>query len=179
MIYVALLRGVNVGGKAKVDMKQLKLLFEVLGFSNVRTYINSGNVIFESGEKSLRAVQKVVQDELDRHFKHPIATLVLKKSTIANLTKAVPLEWQNNDQQRTDVLFLWGKIDTPDIVEKVVIHEGIDEVIYTPGALVWHIDRAYYNKSGLTKLVPNPLYKQMTIRNINTLRKLADLAQAT
>jgi uncharacterized protein (DUF1697 family) len=60
MKYIALLRGINVGGNHKVEMKNLKALFESLGFSDVSTYINSGNVIFESNEERSVVLEKII-----------------------------------------------------------------------------------------------------------------------
>ena len=74
---------------------------------------------------------------------------------------------------KADVMFLWSAIDTPDIIESLPITDGIDTVIYAPGALLWSIPRNLQTKSKMVKLVGTKLYTQITVRNVNTVRKLA------
>ncbi len=127
MTYIAFLRGVNVGGKGIVSMAAIKEALVALGQSDVRTYINSGNVIF-----STRTV-------------------------------------------RTYVLLLWKELDDLGILDRLPIKPGVDELKYTPGAVVWRVDRENVGRSQMNRIVGTPLYKKITIRSANTMRKLNDL----
>ena len=177
MIYVALLRGINVGGKAKVEMPKLKKVFEALGCKNISTYINSGNVIFEDGrsEKALTAViELAIKEKLGLSV--PIVLRSLKQ--IRTLHDAIPVEWTNDTLQKTDVHFLWRSIDNKDILNKVVIKPQLENVLYVEGALVWNIGRKDVTRGGAIKLIETELYRSMTIRNVNTVRKLYSLMNA-
>ena len=76
---------------------------------------------------------------------------------------------------RCFVMFLWEKVDDPSVLDKVTIKDGLDDVMYVPGAVVWRVDRDVVTRSGMMRLTSDDLYKQMTIRNVNTVRRLADL----
>ncbi len=173
MLFVALLRGINVGGNNKVEMSKLKLSFEELGFSKVKTYINSGNVIFESlDEKDLATITSRLEKKIEEDFGFFIKVLVCGFDLIKKIVKKLPDDWHNNEAMKCDVMFLWEEIDNQNLVAELPIKKDIDEVIYTKGAILWSIKRENLAKSGIMKLVGTKLYKQMTIRNANTVRKL-------
>ena len=176
MVYVALLRGVNVGGKTLVNMAALKACFEQLGFASVRTYINSGNVIFSTGQASTDVLAKRIETALDQAFDSGIRVLVKTREKLAGLAAAIPAGWVNNTAVRCDVLFLWPAIDKPDILRELPSNPDIEDVRYLPGAVVWHISRTHVTKSRMARIIGTPLYKQITIRNVTTVRKLAALA---
>ncbi len=175
MIYVALLRGINVGGNNKIDMKELKAVFEQAGMQAVATYINSGNVVFTSDLKSKTKLADTLEKAIKTKFGISVPVLIYSKADILSIAQVLPDSWVNDNTMKCDVMFLWKAIDNPKIVEHVTIKPGIDTVRYVPGALLWSVDRKHVTKSGLMKLVGTDTYKQMTIRNCNTLRKLAEL----
>lgn len=172
--YIALLRGINVGGNNKVEMKKLKTTFEKCGFANVTTYINSGNVIFDSIEiPIISQIEKVIKKD----FGFEIKLLIRTQENIENLCDNIPEFWENNSDMKTDVLFLWDEMDRPETMKLITQNPQIDTLIYYPGAIIWHIKKANYNQSGMHKLVGSRVYKSMTVRNVNTVRKLAELAK--
>jgi len=173
--YVALLRGINVGGNKKVEMKKLKSVFESLGFKNVSTYINSGNVIFETEMKNDDDIGKVVGEKLSDVFGFEIRTLVRGAKDIERLVQAIPTDWTNDSKQRTDVLFLWDTFDNKKSISLIKTTEGVDNLEYILGAIVWNVDKKLYSKSGMHKFIGTTVYKHMTARNVNTVRKLAEL----
>lgn len=175
MQYLALLRGINVGGNCKVEMSRLKKTFEELGYENVKTYINSGNVLFESREKNIKAMNEAIEAQLHKVFKFEIKTVLRDAENILMLGKKVPAVWENGGDQKTDVLFLWEDYDSKDSLKLIEPKEGIDTLMYLPGAIVWNVDRKQLNKSGMKKFIGSKLYKNMTARNVNTLRKLAEM----
>lgn len=178
MNYVALLRGINVGGNSKVDMKTLKSVFERAGMTAVKTYINSGNVIFSSVETDTTSLTAALEQAIEQQFGFAISVLLRTKDGFAQIADSLPASWTNDRTMKCDVMFLWDGIDRPDILQQLPINADIDEVRYTPGAVVWAVHRENASKSKITKLVGTPLYKQMTVRNCNTVRKLHALMKA-
>jgi uncharacterized protein (DUF1697 family) len=174
MVYVALLRGINVGGNNKVDMKMLKYTFESLGFSNVRTYINSGNVIFEDESQSQNNIVAQIETAIERDFQLEIKVIIRDAKNIKTLCKKLPESWVKNEIMKTDIMFLWEEFDNADIINQLKSTE-VDNIIYVPGAILWNVHIKNYNKSGIPKLIGTKIYKGMTIRNVNTVRKLHQL----
>jgi len=172
MNYIALLRGINVGKERRVDMKKLKSLFESLGCTSVSTYINSGNVVFESKMKR-DEMRKVIEKSLNNEFGFDIPTLVKTSTEMIKISKAIPEKWKNDTKQRTDVAYLFPEIDTPKTIADFPVNRDFINIRYTKGAIFWNIDRKNYNKSSLNKIIGHPLYQSMTLRNINTARYLS------
>src|SRR5690606_38796466 len=110
MKFVCLFRGINVGGNNKVDMKTLKKEMELLGFNNVITYINSGNVIFESMEHDEKKLQKSIHDLVLKVFNVDSKTLVIKDVDFIDVANHIPDHYQNNDESKADVLFYYPEI---------------------------------------------------------------------
>src|SRR5437588_91237 len=133
--YVALLRGINVGGNSKVEMHKLRAAFESLGFKNVSTYINSGNVIFQDSRKQAELVS-LIEKAISKTFGLTLRIVLRDLANIRELVKKIPGGWTNDGKQKTDVLFLWREIDNPDILQKVVINPKLENALYISGALV-------------------------------------------
>ena len=153
MRYVALLRGVNVGGTGMVKMAELRRVFESAGMASVSTYINSGNVIFTSDMRDPRRLTVLLEEAMQRHFGFEVGLLLRDAFQLRAVVEAIPAHWTNDQSMRCDVFFLWP-------------------------AVVWRVDRENLTKSGMLKLMGTPLYKKMTVRNCNTARKLLALVEA-
>ena len=175
MKYVALLRGINVGGNNKVDMKQLKSAFEQAGMQSVRTYINSGNILFEHSETSKIALADQLEGVIEADFGFAVKVLVRSQADIRAITDELPDSWVNDASMKCDVMFLWEKVATDAVLQQVTIKPDIDSVKYVAGTILWSVDKKNVTRSGLMKLVGTDLYKHMTIRNCNTLRKIASM----
>jgi len=175
MVYVALLRGINVGGKRKVDMRQLKSTFEHAGMRGVRTYINSGNVVFSHDSPRAASLVSALERDIEADFGFPVKVLLRDSDSVASLMEALPDTWVNDQTAKCDVMFLGNELDSPDFLEELTIKPGIDDVKYVPGAVLWRVDRSNVTRSGILKLVGTEAYRQMTVRNCNTLRRLAEL----
>jgi uncharacterized protein (DUF1697 family) len=167
---------VNVGGKAMVSMATLKSCFEQLGFQNVKTYINSGNVVFSAAQGTRDILAGRIEAALDATFDPGIHVLVKTQEELQKLATAIPADWANSTDTRCDVIFLWAAIDSPQVLKELPGNPEIEDVRYVPGAVVWHMSRPLVPRSRMTRIIGTPLYKQMTIRNINTVRKLLALA---
>ena len=173
-MYVALLRGINVGGKNTVAMADLKAVFEELGCQEVKTYINSGNVLFND-KRTLPSLQTMIATALEDRFGFAMSLQLRDRQAIKKLCAKIPLSWTNDQEQKTDVMFLDSEIDNPGILNQITINPKLENVRYTPGALVWNIARKNATKGNGIKLVKSNLYPHMTIRNVNTVRKLNSL----
>ena len=178
MKYVALLRGINVGKGARVPMKTLKALFEGIGLSNVVTYLNSGNVVFES-TRSASELTRLIEDELESAFGEKIPTLVKTSSEVIAIAESIPSEWGSGEGEQTCVAYLFSDVDKPGLVSELPVRMEFLSIFYTPGAIVWNIKRENYNRSHITKIAGHGSYAGMTTRNVNTARKLAALCAET
>ena len=172
MTYVALLRGVNVGGGRMVDMRQLRVAFERAGMEQVRTYINSGNVIFRSDEGDPAKLGGVLEAVIESTFGFPVKVILRDAANIRALVEALPDTWVNGPEAKCDVMFLGDDVDGPGVVARLTVKPGIDDVRYVPGAILWRVARPDATRSGMLKLVGTELYASMTVRNCNTVRKL-------
>lgn len=174
MTYVALLRGINVGGQRKVEMARLKEAFHRAGASQVRTYINSGNVIF-SDDRETGVLVPILERAIEEEFGFHVKVLLRSQEAIAAVVGAIPDTWVNDRTERTDVWFLWEEFDSPEVIDGLTIEDGIDEVFYVDGAVVWRADGAQLTRSGRGRVIGSELYRHLTARNVNTLRKIHQL----
>ena len=174
-MYVALLRGVNVGGGGKIDMKELKAVFEAVGMTSVKTYINSGNVVFETDVGPDDRVAEMLEGATERRFGFEVRVLVRSADEVRSIVDALPAHWANDEATKCDVFFLWAEADRPSVLGQLDFDPGMEDVRYTPGAIIRRVERKNASRSRLTKVVGTPLYQHMTIRNCNTARKLLEL----
>ena len=178
MRYVALLRGINVGGNNKIAMSELKLVFTQLGCGDVSTYINTGNVIF-SDTRGKDVLTNLITEAIKTHFRLAVPIVLRTAADISHLIDHAPNDWTNDTLQKTDVMFLWDTIDDDSILQKIVTNPTVENVIYLPGALIWNIARENATKGNGILLVKSEHYRSMTVRNINTVRKLNLLLEGT
>jgi len=177
--YVALLRGVNVGGNHAVPKKEFQTVLETLDFTDVVIYLNSGNAVFASDTVPDTAK---VQAALETHFGFAIPTLILTSQKAKAIAAAIPPDWTNDSPkpdksgQKSDVLYLFDQLNTSDVLTQLGYRPDVETMLYVDGAVLANVARANQSRYSLLKLMGTPYYKLMTIRNINTARKLAELA---
>jgi uncharacterized protein (DUF1697 family) len=164
--FVALLRAVNVGGTGKLPMGELKEMCEALGFAGVRTYIASGNVVFES-RKSEAAVKKALEASLEAYAGKPVGVLVRTGAEMQAVLKANP--FPKMAPNRTIAVFL----DKPPPADALAAVKGRKDEQIKLGRREIYIH--YGDGMGQSKLVV-PAAKAGTARNINTIAKLAEMA---
>jgi len=177
--YVALLRGINVGGNTMVSMKDLKSCFEDLGLRDVVTYINSGNIIFKDSRKSVPALVKLIESGIKTRCKMEIRVVIKTRSDIAAICKKIPTDWVTDKLMRTDVMFLRDEVDKAETIAAVPANPAVDRLVHVKGALIWNVSRKDYGQSKVPKMVGSSFYKNMTARNVNTTRKLLALMIST
>jgi uncharacterized protein (DUF1697 family) len=172
--YIAFLRGINVGGNNIIKMDRLREEFEKMGFLSVKTYIQSGNVIFQSELTDKIKIEKVIEKALASAFKYEAKVLVRSKKDMENTISHFPNIFQNPDWKH-NVIFLSSAIDSKDILDKFVIKKDIEQLSYVPGVLFWSAELKTITRSSMLKLSARKEYKEMTVRNLNTTRKILEL----
>jgi uncharacterized protein (DUF1697 family) len=178
MVYVAFLRGINVGGNSIVSMASIKQALVDIGLSDVRTYINSGNVIFSTRASDTLRLGGKIEKALEEGIGMPIKVLVMDHKSLKKLVDAIPRNWVDDKTMRTYVLLLWRELDDRKILEQLPVRPGVDNVRYAPGAVIWQVDRKDVAQSRMNRIIGTPYYKQITIRSANTMRKLNELTAA-
>ena len=174
--YLILLRGINVGGKNVIKMADLKAGFESMGFANVRTYIQSGNVLIDSAEKDKLLLTTKIEAGLSKRFNFQARVAVLSQKDLAGIVKSAPEGFGQDEKKfRYDVIFLKEPLTPKEAMESVKVREGVDTAHAGKKALYFSrlISRA--SQSYLTKIIGMPVYQNMTIRNWNTTTKLLEL----
>jgi uncharacterized protein (DUF1697 family) len=175
-IFVALLRGVNVGGKNMISMSSLKTSFERIGFQDVSTYINSGNILFKSKETDARKLEKKIEQMLSKEYKLDSKVVVKSYSEMANLITSLPKNWNGDKAYRFNVMFLRHAIDSEDLLNGLEPNQEIEEVVvYRPGALLWSSLLSDLNQTNMAKVSSKKSFQEVTVRNLNTTRKLYEL----
>jgi uncharacterized protein (DUF1697 family) len=176
-MFVILLRGINVGGKNKLPMAELRTCLEELGFSNVSTYIASGNVLLES-DKPAEKIQDLIEKTLIKSFKFDselIKVLVLSHAQLKAVVESKPKGFGDElDKYHSDAVFLMG-ISPKVALEVFDPREGVDKIWPGEGVIYSQRLSAERTRSRLSKIVGTPAYKLMTIRSWNTVVKLLEL----
>lgn len=175
MRYAALLRGVNVGGNNRVPMAELRELALGLGWSDPVTYIASGNLVFDAPRGRAPELAVKLEEAIAENLGVRCRVVVLTAATVRTVAAAIPDEWVNDADRKTDVVYLIDGISPRTAVAALDPREGVDHVVTAPGAVIWMVRRADVTRSRLQKFVGHPLYRQSTVRNANTARKLAEL----
>jgi uncharacterized protein (DUF1697 family) len=177
--YVVLLRGINVGGKNKIPMADLRKCLEELGFANVLTYIASGNVILDS-DKPAHAIKDQIEGALPKCFKldsELISVLVLTRSQLQAVINNKPEGFgEQPHEYHSDAVFLMG-ISGDEAIKVFNPRDGVDKVWQGDGVIYSQRLSAERTKSRLGKIIATPAYQSMTIRNWNTTTKLLALLE--
>jgi len=174
--YVALLRGINVGGKNLIKMPALKACFEAGGLRNVSTYIQSGNVLFESPERGSTALTSRIEGMLGETFDYEASVVLRSHAQMRVVVERSPKGFGSSPATyRYDVIFLKGPLTAKTAMESVLTRDGVDEAHAGMGVLYFSrlISRA--SQSRLSRIASMPVYQSMTIRNWNTTTKLLQM----
>jgi uncharacterized protein (DUF1697 family) len=175
--YVALLRGINVGGKNLIKMADLKASFEDQGFRNVTTYIASGNVLFESPERSAARLTQQIEDLISTAFNHYKASVVLRtKAQMRSVVERAPKGFGSQPSRYlSDVLFLKPPVRAAAVLKSLPTKEGVDQAHAGQGVIYWSRLASRASSSRLSRVASMPIYKSMTIRSWSTTVKLVKL----
>lgn len=180
MHYLCLLRGINVGGKNKISMAELKSQLAQSGFENVSSYINSGNILLESA-KDPAAVARAVEAVITKNFKldsELIKVCALSAKQLDEIISNAPKGFGSQpDTYHSDVLFPMDGASSADIMAATQMHPDVDKAWERNNVVYYQRVSALRTKSRLNRLLANPVYKSTTIRSWSTTVKLLALMQ--
>ena len=174
--YALLVRGINVGGKNKVVMAQLRQELTELGLENIETYINSGNIFFTSIAPKARLVEQL-EAFFEVHYPFIQNFSLLSQEDYEEELKNLPA-WCSEDLARKDVLFYTEGLDVDQVIEKVNSLELEDEVVHFGKlGIFWgkYSEESYYETAYHKYLLKMPFYRQITIRNAKTFDKIGQM----
>ena len=174
--YAVLVRGINVGGKNKVVMVQLRQELTELGLEKVETYINSGNIFFTSTDPKVRLVKKL-EAFFAVHYPFIQSFSLLSQEDYEEELNNLP-DWWTKDLARKDVLFYTEGLDVAQVIEKLDSLELDDEVIHFGKlGIFWgkFSEESYYATAYHKYLLKMPFYRQITIRNAKTFDKIGQM----
>ena len=172
--YLALLRGVNVGGKNLVKMADLRAAFETLGFADVATYIASGNVLFRTSRQRREELAARIETELTRVFGVELKVVLLTEANLEAVVDGAPRGF-GGDAHLWDVVFVRKPLTVKKAFAVVEIRDGVDRAWPGRGVLYFSRLAAKATSSRLNRVASLPEYKNMTIRSWSTTTKLLDL----
>ena len=175
MKYVLLLRGINVGGKNKVSMNDLKMNIGELGYQNVVTYINSGNVIFDTDDNTETVKIKIA--EMLKNVFFPVQHVIITRKEYLEEVSNLP-EWWNETLARRDVLFYSDEVDYEKLKARINEMSLHDEIVYFGRkAVFWgkYTEKEYLRTSYHKLLMKEKFYPMLTIRNERTFKKLGEM----
>jgi uncharacterized protein (DUF1697 family) len=177
--YLALLRGINVGGNNVIKMADLKGCFEDRGFRDVATYIQSGNVVFEADRGTPARLAADIEAALVARFGYQARIVLRSHAQLRAVVADAPAGFGHQpDLYRYDAVFLREPLTAAEAMRDLPTREGVDQAFAGDGVCYFArlISRA--TQSYLGKLVALPIYQQVTIRNWNTTTKLLALMDA-
>ena len=177
--YVALLRGINVGGNNLIKMTALKACFEENGFEAVATFIASGNVLFDSSGSATALVKKI-ERMLGETFNYPASIVLRSRKQLKDVVAGAPPGFGSQPAKyRYDVVFLKEPLKAATALATVPRREGVDQAWAGPGVFYFSRLIAQATKSQFGRIISLPIYKSLTIRNWNTTTKLLRLLDDT
>ncbi|MGH3678972.1 MAG: DUF1697 domain-containing protein [Natronosporangium sp.] len=178
MRYAALLRGINVGGNNTVPMADLRRVFEDAGHNGVRSYINSGNVVFDAPRAPASDLARALEAAVAEEFAVRTRILVLGGDRVRRIAGSLPDEWERNQEWSCNVLYLFPEQASPRVLARFGADPEREEARYCAGAILHRVGRANVGRSALHRL-SSDLNDGVTIRTVRTARKLAALVAET
>ena len=178
-LYVALLRGINVGGSNLIKMSDLKACLEAAGLRDVTTYIQSGNVLFSASGSSHLALVRQIENSLSAKFAYQSRVVVRSLNQMRTIVDGAPAGFGKRPAAyRYDVIFLKEPLTAAEALKTVTAKPGVDCVFSGDGVLYFSRLISKAAQSRLSRIVGTPAYQSMTIRNWNTTSKLLDLMES-
>ena len=175
MIWVALLRGVNVGGRNLMKMPALKACLEDAGFDRVETFIQSGNVVFHTAQKSGSKLTDQLEKAIETTLGVSSRVVVVSRERLETVIDEAPAAWRSRSDLRRNIAFLRPPITAAAALKEVDVRPGVDEVDAGKGVLYMTTTLRDAAKSRLPKIVTKPVYREMTIRTYGTCQKILAL----
>ena len=176
--YIAFLRGVNISGRNKVTMAELKKSIERLGYEEVKTYLNSGNVIFSSDENDMGSITKQIVMMLKSQFDLDIPVFVIAKDELEDILQNAPDWWGTYDREIYDnLIFIMPPVTFADVFNEIgEPKEELEKIQDYKEVIFWSFSRKNYQQTNWWSKTANAsISNKLTIRTANTIRKIVDL----
>lgn len=174
--YLAFLRGINVGGNSLIKMADLKDALSAAGLQEVRTYIQSGNVIFASEGTDKAQLGAHISETIQQRFALQVDVVVFTKAEWEHIIAAAPAWWGKDKTWKHNMLIMTKPHDMSKVIQAIgELKPDIEAVQPGMGVVYQSMSFQQFGKTTTGKLASNPIYKQMTIRNYNTATKLLSL----
>ena len=177
--YIALLRGINVGGKNIIKMADLKAAFERRGFQHVATYINSGNVLFDSDSEE-SGMQSACESIIAENFHIDVPVCVISAADLIGALSHAPAWWGKAPDSRHDAFFVIPPATALQILARIgQIKDEYERLAYCDRIIFWTAPMVTFSRTRVSKVIPKDksMYNAITVRNANTALKLAELAE--
>lgn len=175
MEYIAFLRGINISGKNKVPMALLKTEFENLGFTEVSTYLNSGNVRFSSDSLDDYFLRVSIEAMMEKVFGFSVPVYVITKSELQGILNSSPDWWGSENKERYDNLIFILSDDSAEDISEIIgpVSEKLERVQVYGKVIFWTFERASYQKCRWWKRTASEgIAEKLTIRTAGTLKKI-------
>ena len=176
--YIALLRGINISGKNKVAMAELRRGFEELGYTAVKTCLNSGNVVFSSEEDDAGKLTGRIGEMLQNQLRLDVPVFVIPQEDLADILRHAPDWWGSESGDIYDnLIFIMPPASFEDVYGEIgAPKEGLERIQPYRSAVFWSFSRKDYQKTNWwPKTASAAIRTQLTIRTANTVRKIAAL----
>ncbi|MEG0362182.1 MAG: DUF1697 domain-containing protein [Longicatena sp.] len=176
--YIALLRGVNISGKNKISMEELKSCFIEVGFVDVFTHLNSGNIVFSSDKTDEFALADKIKGMIREQFGLDIPVFVILQEELKILLGKAPVWWGTDDKEIYDnLIFVMSSITAEMIAEKIgEPTKEVEQICICKNVIFWSFDRNKYAKANWWKKTASAgIGEMLTIRTANTLRKISEM----
>lgn len=175
--YIALLCGVNVGGKNTIPMAILKSTLEAQGFLDVFTYINSGNVIFTAGETDRTVLQQRCRQAIQDQFQLDIPVAILSAAQLSDALRHAPEWWDDGSKSKHIAIFMIAPATADALIHEVGINQAYEKVSAHGPVIFWSAPLKTYSRTRWSNIIATPAYDCITIRNASTAKRLHELSR--
>lgn len=176
--YIALLRGINVGNKNRISMADLKETFEKHSFKQVKTYLNSGNVVFSSDESNIIELTKQIEEMINIEFNLCIPVFVILKNNLEDILNNAPNWWDNENKEIYDnLIFIMPPAKFLEVYDEIgKPNNKLEKIKNYNDVIFWSFKRKDYRKTNWWSKTANVnISNKLTIRTAKTIKKLVDL----
>lgn len=176
--YIAFLRGINISGKNKVSMAELKKGLEEMSFEEIKTYLNSGNVIFSTSESHPETLTKQIEEMINNKFSLDIPVFVISKEDLEDILRHAPDWWGREDKEIYDnLIFMMPPAGFEEVFNEIgEPREGLEQILNYKQAVFWSFCLKDYRKTNWwPKTANTAISSKLTIRTANTVRKMVKM----
>lgn len=176
--YIALLRGINISGKNKIAMSELKKCFIELGFSDVTTYLNSGNVIFSSTIDDKNMLSNKIKSMIKDRFDLDIPVFIVLQEELKELLNNAPDWWGDDNKEIYDnLIFIMPPLSCEEVYDEIGNPKAEYEKVHSyKNVIFWSFIRKHYRKTNWwSKTASSNISDKITIRTANTVRKIVNM----